>query len=176
MDKQLLKKSYKLDNMEIISYSELSDKEKELILIWRNDDRIRKWSFNNKLISDDEHKCFLNNLKINYNKAYWLVKNNDGTYMGVFNLSEFDSKNNSAYLGTALNPDNLGQGKGKYIMNCIEYIGFKVLKLEKLLLVVLKNNTRAVKFYKNMNYKEIDELNFINHNKSSVYKLIKYNP
>lgn len=154
MNINLLKKSYTLENLEIISYSKLSSNEIKMILEWRNNENIRIWSFNQNIISLDEHLVFLKNLKKDYSKGYWLIKQNTTGYIGVFNLSQFNLENKTATLGNDLNPELLGKGFGQNIMKCIEYIGFEKLELSQLDLEVLNTNTRAIKFYKKMNFVE----------------------
>lgn len=158
MNINLLKESYTLENLEIISYSKLSSNEIKMILEWRNDENIRIWSFNQNIISLDDHLKFLNNLKNDYSKGYWLIKHNTTAYIGVFNLSQFNLENKTATLGNDLNPKLLGKGFGQNIMRCIEYIGFEKLQLSQLDLEVLNTNIRAIKFYKKMNFIETKKI------------------
>lgn len=75
--------------------------ESDMILDWRNHESVRKWMFNSNIISLKEHQEFLERLKTDLSKRYWLVFNSNNP-IGVTSLIRIH--NNHAEWGYYLEP------------------------------------------------------------------------
>lgn len=57
----------------------------------RNDVRVSKWMVNDKVISWEEHKGFIDNLRSRTDKDYYIVKNSDNEIIGSVNIDYSDN-------------------------------------------------------------------------------------
>lgn len=147
-----LHSSYQFNDYQLINYIELSASDVQMVLDWRNDSKVRVWSYNPELISRQDHKKFIHNLLSRLDIGYWLIKKGD-QFIGVFNLSRCNFVEKQAYLGTDVAPDLIGKGYGRMVMDCIEYIALTVLGFNTLKLEVLENNINAISLYEKCAYK-----------------------
>ena len=82
---------------ENINFIDLNEKQIRLVLSWKNNPVIKKWMFTKDDISFEAHLDFIESLKTNNQKDYFLVKQKD-EYLGVIDL-------NGSFLGIYANPD-----------------------------------------------------------------------
>jgi UDP-4-amino-4,6-dideoxy-N-acetyl-beta-L-altrosamine N-acetyltransferase len=130
-------------------FTKLTEKEKIMVLNWRNHPEISRFMINKK-IGIKEHFRFIESLKKDKSKKYFLV--ND---IGVVYFN--DIKNDMAVVGLYKNPDKNKVGK-KLMEKLIDY-GFNELRLKRLILYVFEDNTKAINLYKKFNFKKIKQLN-----------------
>ena len=149
-----LKRDFIINDIVITNFINLSEDKKEMVRNWRNSENIRKWLFTNHIISEKEHLNFIKSLKHNNQNYYWLVKNKKEEYLGVISLNRINFKNKTAYLGMYVNPEMIGTRYGRILINSIRTLAFDVAKLHTLKLEVLRNNERAINFYKKFDFKE----------------------
>lgn len=148
---QLLNSSFKFQHFEIKNYLEMTTSEKLMVLDWRNNDKVRVWSYHPDIITQQQHNVFINSLEHRMKTGYWLVKEQEHN-IGVFNLSRCDFEKKQAFLGTDVAPQLIGKGYGRKLMQCIEYVGFKQLGMMTLKLEVLSNNENAMALYSKCGY------------------------
>ncbi len=127
----------------LIDFKNLSKEELYLVLKWRNHPNIRVWMYNKKKISMDEHLNFINSLKQNNTKEYFLLKKDDD-YIGVIDL-------NGTYLGIYANPHK--KRVGDILLNEIIRYAFDTKKLLFLKAEVYKENKKAIKLYERHGFK-----------------------
>jgi UDP-4-amino-4,6-dideoxy-N-acetyl-beta-L-altrosamine N-acetyltransferase len=139
-----------LKNFQLINFTELSLKDKELILNWRNNDSIRKWMYNNNLISKEEHFDFLKQLSNCDDKLYFLVKEDDKN-IGVIDFVNI--KNQTAEMGIYSSP--FLKGYGEILLDLIIDYATKKLKLKKIKAEVFAINKRAVNLYERKGFIKI---------------------
>ena len=138
---------------------ELSDNNKLMVLDWRNNENIRKWMHNSDIISQDEHFTFIDTLKNNKTKQYYLVSLNE-SYIGVIYFTNIDKINKTSEFGIYSNP-NL-KGNGKVLMDVICEYSFNILNSHKIVSEVFENNQRAINLYQYFNFKKSGEKLFNN--------------
>ncbi|MHA1744153.1 MAG: UDP-4-amino-4,6-dideoxy-N-acetyl-beta-L-altrosamine N-acetyltransferase [Candidatus Heimdallarchaeota archaeon] len=150
-----LRKNLHIDDLVLINFINMNEKEARMVLRWRNNPRIRKWMYNSHKISWDEHLEFIKSLKRQNYKFYFLVKW-EKEYLGVVYLTRVDWKNKNAYLGIYVAPEKVGMGKllGKALLKLV----FEFLHLHTLKLEVIKNNFKAITLYKKLGFKKEGEL------------------
>jgi UDP-4-amino-4,6-dideoxy-N-acetyl-beta-L-altrosamine N-acetyltransferase len=129
------------------NFIQLNYDEKLMILEWRNHSEISKFMINKK-VELKEHLNFINSLKENKTKLYFLVDD-----IGVIDFTNITDK--KADIGLYKNPNK--QKVGSVLMRYIIDYGFNVLGLEKLVLYVYENNQKAINLYKKFNFKIVDK-------------------
>lgn len=144
------------ENIEFKNFTNLNQDEIGMILQWRNCDDVRKWMYNSGIISLQEHKKFIESLKNNIEKKYFLICQNN-SYIGVIYLTDITNENNSAELGLYTNPQV--RGVGKTLMQCIIEYGFNELSLKRLTAEVFLANSRAIDLYSKIGFLEYDKKN-----------------
>ncbi len=148
--------------IEHVNFIDLSVDEKKLVLEWRNSREV-SFYMHSKEISLEEHFCFIESLKKNQEKSYFLVKY-DGENIGVIYLVD-------DFLGLYANPEC--QGVGKILLHEIIIIAFEVKKLSSLKAEVYKENEKAIKLYEKFGFSIIQKTEHIlimeleNENRSS---------
>lgn len=75
--------------MSIFSLEPFSKKNMELVLNWRNTERVRLNMLDDSIISEHEHSAFLNNIKKDLSKAYFVV-NLNGKAVGCIYFTDLD--------------------------------------------------------------------------------------
>ena len=141
-------------SIELFNIIELSNKEQEIILDWRNQKSVREWMYNSEIISKETHFNFIEKLKQDSTNRYFLVKQ-DNSAIGVIYFNEINSILKETYLGLYSKPDIKRVGD-ILISTIIEY-AFKTLKIERLLIEVFKDNKKAIELYKRFNFKQFNE-------------------
>lgn len=157
MNPKYLIHDFNFEGVALISFANLNGKEKRLVRRWRNDGKIRRWSYSRHLISAKEHGDFLKKIKDNRRNFYWLLKGPEKRYLGVISLNKVDLENRNAYLGIYSNPGM--KGAGYLLMKCLKEIAFVKAKLHTLKLEVIEDNSKAIAFYKKHGFKVEGRLN-----------------
>jgi UDP-4-amino-4,6-dideoxy-N-acetyl-beta-L-altrosamine N-acetyltransferase len=137
--------------IELINFIDLSLEEKKMVLEWRNHNSIRRYMYNQEIISLENHLKYIESLKKSRDKRYFLVKRED-SYLGVIDFTNI--KKDSCHFGLYSKP-NL-KGVGDTLLQTIIDYAFNNLKTQTLKLEVLESNIRAIKLYKRFKFKEID--------------------
>ena len=128
------------------NFTLISKEEKELVLKWRNSDRVRTKMVNQDIIPLESHLRFVDSLKNRSDCKYWLFMIDD-IPVGVYDLVD-------------IRPDGSGGVSGSYIGD-EEYLGYGLLLIYIQLLgmeycdkdyrcesFVMKNNPRTYKMQK----------------------------
>ncbi|MBD3807229.1 MAG: UDP-4-amino-4,6-dideoxy-N-acetyl-beta-L-altrosamine N-acetyltransferase [Epsilonproteobacteria bacterium] len=147
----------------LTNFRDLSFDEKIMVLGWRNHPNIKKWMYTQEDISLENHLKFIDSLKSNKDKLYFLLKES-GEYIGVIDFYNF--KDNSCDIGLYQNP-NL-KGRGQNIMNTICKYAFGCLKLKSIFAEVILSNAKAYDLYHQFGFKIVKELNVKKHN---IYRM-----
>ena len=140
-------------DIEFINFIDLKDKEKQQILAWRNDPKIKKWMYQQEEIQLIDHLNFINSLKENRKKEYFLIKKKE-IPIGVIN---FNYKSKFPDFGLYKNLELKEKGLGFILVQCIINHAFNKNSLSKLHLEVFESNQRAIQLYKKFNFKEIQQ-------------------
>lgn len=135
----------------------LSDLELEIILEWRNQPEVRQFSFNEHIISLDEHLNWWKKIKHDPSKR-WMIYDQEGQQAGVVNY--YDIKpGEEAFWGFYFSNQFEGYEMLKlwYALEkeAITY-AFEELKIKKLKCEVFRFNKAALIMHKRIGYREID--------------------
>jgi len=133
----------------LVNFVDLTIEQHNLVLSWRNSNRVRNNMYDSNHISQKEHLCFVGDLKQNKKKNYFLFED-----LGVIYFTNIH--NNSAEIGLYSNPEKFGVGK--ILMDKILEFPYKKLTLE-----VFSGNLKAIELYKKYNFIETER--FIKNNR-----------
>ena len=142
-----------MEHIQLLNFIDLEQKEKEMILVWRNHPEIRKWMYNQDEIKLDEHLSFIDSLQSRKDKLYFLVKKKD-EFIGVIDFTQLVEKI-SVHMGIYSNPNI--KGNGKILLNKIIDYSFNNLKVKRIFSEVFAENDKAHNLYKKFNFKDISE-------------------
>ena len=157
-----------LNEISLTNFIDLSDNNKLMVLDWRNNVDVRKWMYNSDIISKEEHLVFIDTLKTNKTKQYYLVSYKENS-IGVMYFTDIDSTSKTAKFGIYSNPSL--KGNGKILMDSICKFGFNILNFHKIVAEVFADNQRAIKLYHHFNFTKTDE-DLLN-NKKVIYMELK---
>lgn len=146
-------KNILLSEVTFINFPNLNSEEKEMVRVWRNNESVREWMYQDHIITEEEHNNFITKLKNDNKNIYWLLKNISGEYIGVVSLNKIDFRNKNAYLGIYSNPESKLH-TGKLIFSSLKELISNVIPLHTLKIEVIENNERAIKFYKKSGFNE----------------------
>ena len=157
-----------LKGISLTNFIDLSNNDKLMVLDWRNNEDVRKWMYNSDIISKEEHLAFIDTLKTNEIKQYYLVSYKEN-YVGVMYMIDIDNTNKTAEFGIYSNPSL--KGNGKILMDSICEYSFNILNLHKIVAEVFEDNQRAINLYSHFNFQKIYEN--ILYNKKVIYMELK---
>lgn len=137
------------------NFIELTRKESEEVLRWRNNEKIRIHMYDDTIIPLDNHLKFIEGLKNDTKNAYWIVQSKkEGEKIGVISLNRINPVHKNSYLGIYGNPESSYPGRGLVLMECLDYLASEVFGLHTLKLEVLETNQMAKKLYLKCGYAE----------------------
>jgi UDP-4-amino-4,6-dideoxy-N-acetyl-beta-L-altrosamine N-acetyltransferase len=159
-----LHQSYSNDNALINNFIELNDEILLNILAWRNAEEIRKWMYNDSIISEENHLTFCRSLKNNITAGYWLMCLGNKN-VGVINLTKYDEINKTGEFGFYLNPQFFKSGLGLNLYYIALELFFNNFKLNNVQGFVKNTNSSALlmnEFFgmKHVRFLDIDNDNY----------------
>jgi UDP-4-amino-4,6-dideoxy-N-acetyl-beta-L-altrosamine N-acetyltransferase len=128
------------------------DEIKELVRTWRNSEGIRKYMYNDHLITVPEHLNWLENLGKSQNKQFWVIFA-DKIPIGACNLNNTDYINKNTDWGLYIGDERYyGKGIGSASLYKLMRIVFDEMRLDRMYTKVLGSNTRAMTLYKEFGF------------------------
>lgn len=147
--------------MDDIIFKDISDVDKglkEKIRSWRNEEDVRKFMINQKVITKEEHKKWLEKINSGNDAKLWIVYFKENP-IGIVNLQKIDYKNLSSEWGFYIGEGSYrGLGLSKKILYKLLQIFFEEMKFNILYTKVLFNNDIALKLYRKFKFIEIKEI------------------
>jgi UDP-4-amino-4,6-dideoxy-N-acetyl-beta-L-altrosamine N-acetyltransferase len=132
----------------------------DIILEWRNSERIRKYMFTDQVITKEQHLSWFENLKHDP-KLKYLIFEYMGQPSGVVNFSNIDYRNHKCNWGIYLGKEDLPEGTGAIMGRLAIKYAFESLNIRKLCGEILAYNERSIKFHQKLGF--IEEGNFQKH-------------
>ena len=122
------------------NFVDLDSEEARLVWRWRNNAKVRKWSYSNEEKSLDDHINFIESLGSCNDKKYWLVQRS-GTPIGVISL--VNTKKKTAELGFYIDPKfHVKIFSVEFLYNTLRFI-FEEIKMKEIYGYVMINNKGA---------------------------------
>lgn len=135
--------------MQLLDFTTLNTQMLTIVLSWRNDPNVRQWMLNSDEISMENHLRFVESLKQQSDKRYFLVQR-EGEYIGVIDLT--DITQTSAEIGIYANPQM--HGVGDTLMKAMIDYAFTTLKVRTLFATVFTDNEKAKHLYGKFDFTE----------------------
>lgn len=137
-----------------IDLREISPSDTEDILRWRNSDEVRRFFINRELFTEESHRAWLQQY-VATGKAVQFIMVDQGSQQsfGSVYLRDIDHTHKKAEFGIFIGEQKYrGEGYGAAATRLILDYGFLQLKLNKIFLRVLADNTRAIKSYEKVGF------------------------
>ena len=150
-----------MENIELLNFIDLNIEEKEMILKWRNNPKIRMWMYNQDEIKLEEHLNFIESLKSRKDKLYFLVKKEE-EFIGVIDFLDLDKK--EIFYGIYSNPNSKIMGVGRILNEISIDFAFNSLKAHKLKLEVFADNIQVRNLHKKYKFRETSQ-KYVNNKK-----------
>lgn len=138
--------------IEVLNFTHLDEDRVGKILEWRNDPIVRQYSNNHDEITINEHKAFVEKLKVNKSREYYFVSLRPEFVNGGGVIHFTDINGTEATIGLYKNLKSAMHNVGEILMDLIMIIA-KQKQLKKLKLDVLKDNGRALVLYGRYNFR-----------------------
>lgn len=121
----------------------------EKVRLWRNQEHVKKYMYNQHDISIQEHINYIEKLRNDKNKGLYIIYAN-ADIIGVFQYS-INSRGNYLESGNYLTDEKyMGCGYGVIILYMLIEIAFKYLKVNKVYSEILGTNKKVISMHKKM--------------------------
>lgn len=112
-----------------VDFIDIKEEDKRIVWKWRNHENIRQWMYNKEIIEWEDHFKFLEGLRKDPTKRYWLVKK-ENNYIGVSSIVDINNKSGEwgYYIAPELHEKNLGVEFYYFSLNFL----FEVVGMESL--------------------------------------------
>lgn len=134
---------------------DLEEADLELVLHWRNSDRIRKSMFSDEIITFPEHIAWFNRVCKNpLGKSIYKLFEYLGSPVGLVSFTDIQKRNNKCFWGFYLGLEDLPKGTGS-VMGFIglEY-AFEELSIRKVIGEVLRSNKASFQFHRKLGFSQ----------------------
>jgi UDP-4-amino-4,6-dideoxy-N-acetyl-beta-L-altrosamine N-acetyltransferase len=140
----------KFKEYELIDFSE---EYKKLVLDWRNSDHVRKYMFNENLITEKEHNKWFENIKKDDKTMAKLLLFKEKP-IGFVNFTDINYKRRKCYWGFYIGEKDAPKGSGLIMgLLALNYI-FGEYYLRKLYSKVLSFNDKSINYHKKIGFVE----------------------
>ena len=145
----------------------LQESDLEMVLSWRNSERVRANMYTDHIISLEEHQTWFKKIKDEPTVDY-LICEFQNHPIGLVNFTNIDKNNNKCYWGFYLGETATPLGSGGALsFISMEYI-FEIVDIRKVCSEVLSFNNKSLKLHKRLSFQE--EGCFKKH----IYKNLEY--
>lgn len=142
-------------SIDLIPFEILDSEILNEILVWRNHLNVRLNMYNSSIISKDEHKLFIEGLKTNFNKQYWLVKRKNQD-CGIVNIESYFNNFEESEWGYYLSPRFIGSGVGiEVAYECVQLF-FEKLGVKKLIGQIKESNSENRRIQMALGFKTLN--------------------
>ncbi len=130
----------------LLNFTDASRDDSFCVLKMRNHPDIKKWMYNQEDISEQQHFDFVEKLKSDALKKYFIVKQNE-SIVGSINFININQTERAADFGLYANPFVSITGAGRILEEVAIQYAQDILELKCLKLEVFEKNIRAINFY-----------------------------
>lgn len=142
-----------MPNREDYQLRTMTEADLEMVLNWRNSERIRANMYTDHIIVLEEHQDWYERAKDNPSCQY-LICEFKGQAIGLVYFTNIDNKNNRCYWGFYLGETQTGLGAGTAMEFLALEHSFEGIKIRKLCCEVLDLNAKVIKLHKKFQFKE----------------------
>ncbi len=134
-----------------LSLRPLKEKDAPRMLEWMNDpDSTQFLRIGGKTYTIDDTLSFIKDAQDESKNFHRAIVNNNDEYLGTISLKNIDPCKKEAEYAIAMHPDARSTGAAFWATQMLFDLAKRILKLKRIYLNVLEENTRANKFYKKL--------------------------
>ena len=138
----------------------MTESDLELVLVWRNQERIRLAMYTDHVISRDEHYAWFKRVT-DEQKTQHFIFEYDSVPVGVINVVNVDMAANRCAWGFYVGAENLPDGTGSAMgFVALEHL-FEVLGFRKVIGEVLADNDASLSYHRRLGF--VEEGRFVEH-------------
>lgn len=156
----------------LVNFTDLSKDELRYILKMRNHPDIKKWMYSQENITETQHFSYIESLKNDAAKQYFLVKQ-PGLVIGSINFTNIDCLNNSADFGLYANPFESISGAGRILEETALSYAKQQLNLSVLKLEVFESNKQVINLHKKNGFQQTGNRDVMGQTVLCMQKIIK---
>lgn len=131
----------------------IEEKDLEMILTWRNSERIRAAMFTDQIITADEHRRWYGNIK-NSDQDLYLIFEYNKTPRGLTCFNNIDNEKKTCFWGFYIGGEDASPGLGTKLAHVSLQYAFFALRLRKVYGKVFVFNTASTRLFKKLGFKE----------------------
>jgi UDP-4-amino-4,6-dideoxy-N-acetyl-beta-L-altrosamine N-acetyltransferase len=139
---------------------EVEERDLELLLSWRNSERIRANMYTSHLITEAEHRAWFERLT-RERHAFAFLFEADHRPLGVVNLNQLDWRNKRCHWGFYLGETDAPRGSGTRMAYLALLHVFEELKLHKVIGEAFSFNTASIAYHTKLGFSQ--EGHFVEH-------------
>ncbi len=109
---------------------------------------------NIEMVGERQQELWHERVLANPTVRYYVLCSKEIQFIGIVRMDELDFINHSVRVGGDILPEYQGQGYGTRLFALLKKYGFDYLNLNRLWLLVLETNERALKLYRKSGFKE----------------------
>ncbi|WP_180271523.1 UDP-4-amino-4,6-dideoxy-N-acetyl-beta-L-altrosamine N-acetyltransferase [Fredinandcohnia onubensis] len=125
----------------------------DIVLSWRNQDRIRKNMYNEKVITMEEHQAWFQHI-LQSKKDVYLLFYMDEIPTGLVYFNGIDHQHEHCYWGFYIGREDATKGSGTIMATLAFDFAYKKLKMNKIYGEILAYNFASVKFHEKLGFKQ----------------------
>lgn len=123
----------------------------ELVLAWRNADRIRKWMYTDRLITWAEHVGWFERLQQSEDRVTLIYEHN-GSPAGVVNFTELTPLHRRCMWGFYLGEADLPRGSGTTMGRLALSYAFSHFEIDKIRAEVMAFNEPSLRYHEKLGF------------------------
>lgn len=135
----------------------VEERDLELLLSWRNSERIRANMYTDHVITWEEHRSWFERLTRD-KESFAFVFEAEGRPLGVVNLNHMDRANNRCHWGFYLGETDAPKGSGTRMAYLALRHVFEELKLHKVIGEALAFNSASIAYHEKLGFSREGQL------------------
>jgi UDP-4-amino-4,6-dideoxy-N-acetyl-beta-L-altrosamine N-acetyltransferase len=143
------------DNIQQHRYTirELAEKDLDLVLHWRNSEKVRANIYSDQIITMEQHLAWYKRL-IESDNSFYLMFEYNGLPSGIVNFVQMEHIHKRCHWGFYLGEANLPKGTGSIMCQLGLQYAFKELNMRKICGEVLAFNTASIKLHEKLEFQQ----------------------
>jgi RimJ/RimL family protein N-acetyltransferase len=123
-----------------------------LLLTWRNDPNVRKFSKSTSLISPTEHNVWLEDRLKRFEEEPLFIFTIEGDLAGTARLDALPEEEKSFEISILIDPKFQGLGYSKILLNQVFDHAFGKLQAEMIIAVIHSGNSKSIKLFQSAGF------------------------
>ena len=138
----------------------MQESDLDLVLQWRNSDRVRRASYTDHIISRDEHLAWFERVRQDVRSAPFVFEC-ETKPVGVVNLTDIDTDGGRCAWGFYVGAEDAPRGVGSAMGFCALEYAFENMGLHRVVGEALADNEASVRYHRRLGF--VQEGRFVDH-------------